>query len=226
MNQTEFRFDMHIHSTYSCDAIMSVRQVLDVARRRGLSAVALTDHNTIAGAQKAAQEIAPTNRPMIIKGEEVSTECGDIIGIFLEDPIRSRLFPEVIDEIRDRDGISIFPHPLRRKKFPSRDLIERIDLFEIFNSRTSPENNDAATHLAREVKKPGIAGSDSHFSWEIGSTYNVISGNLPANEEDLRKLIRNRCFEIHNPPVSPLTRKTNMLLSYCCKRLRRSCIQQ
>src|SRR5438128_2380207 len=48
------RADLHLHSTAS-DGKYSPAQVVEIARRTGLSAIALTDHDTIAGVLAAQQ---------------------------------------------------------------------------------------------------------------------------------------------------------------------------
>jgi predicted metal-dependent phosphoesterase TrpH len=225
MSQEAFRFDMHIHSAYSCDGLLSIEHLLEYAKRMNISAVAITDHNTIEGAQKA-QRKDPHNNPLIIVGEEISTDCGDLTGIFLQEPIRSRIFAEVIDEIHEQNGISIFPHPMRRKKFPENEVMKKLDFFEVINSRTSELKNDGAAALSTEFHIPAIAGSDSHFGWEIGSAWNSELGNDPTDEEDLRLTLNSKNFEIHGIEVNPLIRKSNMMLSYLCKQVRKSCIQR
>jgi len=220
--EQEFRFDIHIHTAYSCDGTLSPGHLMDLARRAGLGAIAITDHNTLEGAQRAQQQCSG-HVPIIIPGEEISTEYGDIIGIFLAEEIRSRVFAEVIDEIRDQGGLSILPHPFRRKKFPPSDQIERINFIESMNSRTSREKNDAAFRLAAELKRPVIAGSDSHFSWEIGNAWNAADIPAGPGPDDVRSLLLAGAFEVHGLPIKPLVRKSNLMLSYLVKNLRRTC---
>jgi hypothetical protein len=221
----EFRFDFHIHTAYSCDGNLSLEHLLDLTRRSGLGVIAITDHNTMRGLQKVPQQFSGVS-PLVIPGEEVSTDYGDITGIFLSEEIRSRVFAEVIDEIHDQGGLSIFPHPLRRKKNPPKDLIVDIDFIESVNSRTSHEKNEAALQLAMELKRPVIAGSDSHFSWEIGNAWN--SADIPAEPgpEEIRSILLANAFEVHGLPVNPLVRKSNLMLSYFLKNLRRTCRQR
>jgi predicted metal-dependent phosphoesterase TrpH len=46
--------DLHIHSTMS-DGTMSPTEIVDLAYKKGLSCIALTDHDTVAGNQEAQQ---------------------------------------------------------------------------------------------------------------------------------------------------------------------------
>ena len=44
-----FVADFHIHSRYSHDSLMHPEKILTKAKKAGLDAVAITDHNTIRG---------------------------------------------------------------------------------------------------------------------------------------------------------------------------------
>jgi predicted metal-dependent phosphoesterase TrpH len=52
MSASTDRIDLHIHSTCS-DGMLTPRQVVDLAKTAGLCAVALTDHDTVAGIPEA-----------------------------------------------------------------------------------------------------------------------------------------------------------------------------
>src|SRR5581483_2718508 len=65
------RADLHIHTTYS-DGTYTPAQVVELARRCGLSAVAITDHDTLAGVA-AARAVAPAALE-VIAGVEITTE--------------------------------------------------------------------------------------------------------------------------------------------------------
>ena len=64
--------DLHIHTTHS-DGAATVAELLGhVARDTDLHAIAITDHDTITGAQQAAK-LARQFGIEVIVGEEVST---------------------------------------------------------------------------------------------------------------------------------------------------------
>ncbi len=48
------RVELHCHTYRSRDSLMLPQQILEVCRSRGIERVAITDHNTIAGAREAA----------------------------------------------------------------------------------------------------------------------------------------------------------------------------
>ncbi len=65
------RADLHLHTTHS-DGTYTPQQVIELARRSGLAAIALTDHDTCAGVP-AARAAAGTDLE-VIAGVEISTE--------------------------------------------------------------------------------------------------------------------------------------------------------
>ena len=82
----EFRFDIHSHTVYSCDGSLSPEYLVKLARRADLGAIAITDYNTIRGAQEAQLQQSE-DCPIIIPGVEDSTVFAVIIGIFLSEEI-------------------------------------------------------------------------------------------------------------------------------------------
>ena len=67
--------DLHVHSVYS-DGTCTPRQILEEARKLGLGAVALTDHNTLAGIPEFL-EIAESTGVRAVPGVEISTAWKD-----------------------------------------------------------------------------------------------------------------------------------------------------
>jgi len=145
-----------------------------MAKKKGLSGIAITDHDTIKGALKT-KSVAFDNF-MVIVGAEVQTDKGEIIGLFLNEEIKSRKFAEVIDEIKDQDGITVLPHPYKNRQCDPKDLLEMVDLVEGLNARTSKELNYRAQNLAKNFGLPIIAGSDAHTPFEIGQAQTIIQG--------------------------------------------------
>lgn len=175
--------DLHVHSSYSFDSLVAPRDILRRAKQIGLNGIAITDHDTVQGALTAA-ELNDDNDFLVIIGAEISTDAGDIIGLFLRNDITCRDGLAVIEEIRKQGGLVILPHPYKGHKL-SDELISRVDAIEVFNSRTSSEQNDKAMALAKQYGKPMVAGSDAHFLSEIGLSKVVVES------EDVRSEILN-----------------------------------
>jgi predicted metal-dependent phosphoesterase TrpH len=169
------KVDFHIHTCYSKDSLTSLKAVVETCRKRGLDKVAITDHNTIAGAL-ALREMAPD---LIIVGEEIKTNVGEIIAYFLEEEVPKGLrLQEAIARVREQGGVVGVPHPLDRLRREAMGLthlltiVGQVDLLEVFNARTVfASDNCRARDVARERGLLATAGSDAHIAWEIGHAY-------------------------------------------------------
>jgi|LGVF01.2.fsa_nt_gb predicted metal-dependent phosphoesterase TrpH len=180
----KMKYDLHIHSKYSSDGVLEPEKIVKIAMKRGLNGIAITDHNTIKGGLKAKK--CENEDFTVIVGSEISTERGEIIGLFLEEEIKSKDVPDVISEIKDQNGIIIIPHPfdeLRHSAFhPTEEDVEFIDCIEGFNSRCIYQKyNKKAIEFASKHNLTIVAGSDAHFANEIG--------NAGIITEDIREAI-------------------------------------
>jgi predicted metal-dependent phosphoesterase TrpH len=169
-----WKVDLHLHTRFSDDGLCSPAQVVKISRAKGLSKVAITDHNSIAGALEASK-LAPD---LVIIGEEIRTKQGELLALFLKEEIPPGLDPlETIERIREQGGIVGIPHPfdrIRREAMGlySLEILEEVDFLEGFNARTIlPQDNAKALKLASERGIPVSAGSDAHTPWEIGKAW-------------------------------------------------------
>jgi len=173
--------DLHVHSSYSNDSLARPASIVRAAKRKGLDGVAITDHDTMAGALEARE----ANRDpdfLLILGAEFRSQAGDIIGLFLHEEIETRDPVELVAEIHRQGAIAVLPHPARDHKL-SNELIRMVDAIEVFNPRCSPSENRRARQLAVEHHKPMLAGSDAHTCRELGTAATIF----PAT--DLRAAI-------------------------------------
>ncbi len=84
--------DLHVHSNHS-DGTLSPEELVTLAAATGLSAFALTDHDTVSGiaaAKQAAQESTAAGRPVtVISGTEISAAYAKrdihILGLFINE---------------------------------------------------------------------------------------------------------------------------------------------
>jgi hypothetical protein len=171
----------HIHTKYSFDTCLKPEEIVKKLEELRIDLAFITDHNTIRGA-KEVKKIAEKRGVKIIIGAEYFTSIGDIIGIFLTQEIKEKHPLKVIEKIKSQGGLSILPHPYKSHTlFPT--LISKIDLIEVFNSRTPSYLNALALRLAEKYNKPKIIGSDAHFLSEIDLTImeiNSSSNNLKS----------------------------------------------
>lgn len=169
------RADLHTHSHYSRDSVLSPQAYVDACVRKGITCAAVTDHNEVQGAL-VIQRLAPFQ---VIIGEEIKTRDGEIIGLFLKELVPRGLSAEdTIRAIHEQGGIATIPHPFDvfRRNVIKRDILDRIapmvDAIEGYNCRNIFESHDArAREVAAMAGKPLTVGSDSHSPWEIGGVH-------------------------------------------------------
>ncbi len=160
--------DFHVHTIYSNDACISIKDVKQSWKKKGLIC-AITDHNTTKAWEKLREASIP-----FIPGEEIETKQGEVIGLFLNEEIKKGLdFYEVKDLIKEQGGILYAPHPfdVLRKGLAktNEELIKACDIVEVLNGRTwNPYWNIKAKIFAEKYGLAKAGGSDAHLPWEIG----------------------------------------------------------
>lgn len=182
--------DFHVHTRFSKDCRLSPRGVLEIARRRGLRGVAVTDHDTEEGGL-ATRESNRDAEFLVIPGAEIRTELGDVIGLFLHHPIRTRRFAGVLEEIRSQGGFAIVPHPLRTFGADRFATAWRqrpgVDAWELWNGRYSDAAAAKASEIFADLEiRNAVSGSDAHLSWEIGRCRTLLE-ERPDTSEALRR---------------------------------------
>jgi predicted metal-dependent phosphoesterase TrpH len=183
--------DLHTHSSASFDSLASASALVRTAARRGLTHLAITDHDRIDGAIKG-QRLAATLAPelTVIVGQELRTTGGDMIALFINRPIPPLLSPgNAIAAVRDQGGLVGIPHPFDRlrgsllRDGAMEDLLGQVDWIETHNARAlGGRANERAVELAAARGLPGIAVSDSHSAFEVGVAYTILEGDLSTPE--------------------------------------------
>ena len=194
--------DLHLHTSYS-DGWPSPAEVVDhVTLETSLDVIAITDHDTIEGAFRAAEHSERTGGVSVIVGEEVSSRQGHILGLFLERRIPPGLSAAAtVDEIHNQGGLAIAAHPFWR----TRRMAERLggpvhgigwlaaeldfDAVEVENSTPGLGfANILARRLAEGAGCACVGGSDAHILEAVGKAATVFNGRSPRA---LRSAIEN-----------------------------------
>ena len=149
----------------------------------------------------ALKERAPFT---VIMGEEIKTTEGEVIALFMREPLPAEPVPkglppvETVKRIKALGGLVVVPHPfdrLRRSPLNARALEEVLpyaDAVEVLNARTwVAADNERSRRLSRAWNLPATAGSDAHTLGEIGAAY-VEMEPFDGPDEFLRALVRGR----------------------------------
>ncbi|MCW4047479.1 MAG: CehA/McbA family metallohydrolase [Candidatus Bathyarchaeota archaeon] len=184
----QVKADLHVHTVYSADSVITPKELVFYARKSGLTAVAVTDHNQVEGAWRIAKE---TDFP-IIPGTEVSSLHGHIVGLNVQEAIpRGLSAEETVDRIHHAGGIAIACHPFALFKGGSigKHVTGKFDAVEVINASSFPFRRSVkkATQIAESFKLAQVAGTDAHYGPVIGRAYTLI--NAEPNVEDVVKAI-------------------------------------
>ena len=176
------RYDLHIHTNYSPCSLNKMETILKVAKRKGLSGIAITDHHIINGALET-RKLNKDKDFEVITGEEITTEYGDVVALYIHERIKTRKLFEVIDEVKKQDGLIFVAHPFRwapwqRFRYPLEKLRGKIQGIEAFNSRNVGWANKKAEKKAERLKLAKIGSSDAHIPIEIGNGVTIFDGDL------------------------------------------------
>ncbi len=185
------RFDLHVHSDYSPDGHSTVEEILQAAKQKGLDGVAITDHDTTAGAIRA-MEVVDRVAPglLVIPGQEISTKAGHLIvlGITKEIP-KGMPVKDTIAMAHELGGTVVVPHPDQRTRHGMR-IPRGADAVEVYNSRyIFGYHNFVTARKVNRRKMPAVAGSDAHVASMVGQAVTEVAAqrNVPAVLKAIRE---------------------------------------
>lgn len=176
----KMKIDLHCHTEASWDCSSPIEKFPKRLIEQGIKVQAITDHNEIWGAVKLKELVEREGHNLtIIVGEEILTNEGEIIGLFLKQKVEKGLSPEeTIEKVREQGGITILPHgfdPYKRSRLEvdARERVdEHLDIIETFNTRVSNNKwNSAAYDFARNNNRLMSAGSDAHTLRDVGTAW-------------------------------------------------------
>jgi predicted metal-dependent phosphoesterase TrpH len=168
------RFDLHLHSYFSADAASAPEELIAAAKKRGLSGIAITDHDTCEvheylidkGLERPDGE--PVDGFLVVPGVEVSTADGHLLCVGTTLPVmRGEPASQVVKAIEDRGGVAIPSHPYDRWRAGIRqEILDTLDLkaIEVFNAAAKRECNEQAYAYATSRGLSMTASSDAHHA--------------------------------------------------------------
>ena len=187
------RADLHMHTNASDGWPTPLELVEHAARRAGLDVIAVTDHDTIEGALRAAEYAGRRSKLHVIIGEEVSSRDGHIIGLFLEHAVKPGLSAAAtVHAIHEQGGIAIAPHPFWRTSRVVRAgnpvhgvgwLAAELPFDAIEVENATPGFyvfNRLARRLNMGLGAAELGCSDAHIVDAVGRAFTQFPGKTPA----------------------------------------------
>lgn len=173
-----YKVDLHTHSIASPDGSLRLVDYADMLANGILDYIAITDHDRIDFALEARSKLGDG----IIVGEEIRTIEGELIGLFLDEPVPPGLTArETAERIHTQHGLVYVPHPFETVRSGMSDaalykIANLVDIVETYNGRAVFQNRSAVAEVwARQHKRPGAASSDAHGKIGWGKTYSEIA---------------------------------------------------
>jgi len=196
--------DLHVHSYASHDSISSPKDIIKEASKKGIDCIAITDHGEV----KAFDEIkkyALSKGILVIKGIELKSDKGDIIGLNIKEKIPEGLSAqETIKRIKNQNGFVVIPHPFFWHYQFNEGLdsvLNDIDAVEVLNASIPKSANKKALDFVKKNDLPFTAGSDAHSPCFVGDVYLEIPGDK-LSVKDILVAIKNRKGKVRGKEVN------------------------
>jgi predicted metal-dependent phosphoesterase TrpH len=194
------KLDLHIHTIYSGDSLITPEFALKYAKIKKLDGFAITDHDTLK-AYEILKKKNSNNELIIIPGMEIKTHIGEIMALFIDEQLNfnnDNHFINIVEKIRENNGLIIIPHPfdfLRdnalKMNYINDSLIKKfIDGIEVINSRIIFKKCvQKARDFSQKYNLFETGGSDAHSKEEIGNGYTLIPDANKSHESIRESLL-------------------------------------
>lgn len=223
------KFDLHCHTREgSIDARVGIEEYVKKLIQEGFDGMLVTDHNSYKGYQKwtRIRDRIQTSRPFtVLKGIEYDTRDGGHFIAVLPEGVYCRLLElrglsarQLERLVHNLGGILGPAHPYGTGFFAfmnthtgkkHRQLLDKIDFIETFNSCTHPFSNQMAGTLAHRYQKPHFAGSDAHVHSHVGSAYTIFEHPVHTNDDLIREVKRGNGLHVEDSLLQNMYRSQN-----------------
>ena len=193
------RADLHMHTNFSDGWPSPADLIGHVISCTDLRVIAVTDHDTIEGALRAAEIATRLGKIEVVVGEEVSSRDGHILGLYLERRVRPGMSAAAtLHAIHEQGGLAVAPHPFWRTHRTVRNggvvhgvgwLAAELDFDAIEVENATPGFyvfNRMARRLSLGLGAAETGSSDAHILDAIGRAFTEFRGRSAA---DLRRAI-------------------------------------
>ena len=198
--------DLHTHTTpRSDDSFLKPDELIVHAKRVGLDAVCLTEHDWFWDEEEIAK-LCQRHNFLVLPGVELTTEEAHLLVFGLKKYVfgmhRASFVKRLVDEA---GGAIIVAHPYRRhfpigaepedeRYYPAltraceNPVFEVADAIEVLNGRGSKKENAFSLKISKELNLRGVASSDAHEIQDIGSAATFFERKIGNLQELIAEL--------------------------------------
>ena len=201
--------DLHIHTIYSPDSVITPQALLKRAQKLGLDIICITDHSVFEDNMELETLKTLSKKPLIIRGVELATDNGEILIFGLKDDFWKKqmkgmeVLPsttKVIEAVHNFGGVAIWAHPFREFNVMHYDIeyarFKGINILEGLNGRNSAQENLEAADYAKANNYKIVGGSDAHKASDIGKCLTLFKEKIHTEEEFIHALKRSNYIPI------------------------------
>lgn len=176
----------------SKDSSLPLEEIVEIARKKGLDAICITDHDSME-IRAFAEEYARKTGFTILVGIEFYSLQGDIIAFGIRDYPKERISAqEFLDLVKEQGGICYSAHPFRNNRRGMEEhLLEVTGLsgIEVLNGSTHREACMKAAAYARKLGLVPVGASDCHVPEKVGVCATYVPMEV-RTEADLVRAFR------------------------------------
>ncbi|MBN2094877.1 MAG: hypothetical protein JW727_02415 [Candidatus Aenigmarchaeota archaeon] len=178
----DYLIDTHLHTPAS-DGHSDYAEILRVASSRGLSALAVTDHGTMAGVGPM-QALAGDFEVEIVPGIEINSGQMHVVGLGVCEPVPNGLgIEKTFHEIDAQDGLIIIAHPTNGRQIYLSEVAGLLDSYfvgvecmGIHGGYGVPYKFGNAFKFCKQYGLPRIGCTDAHRANHVGLIATVCGG--------------------------------------------------
>lgn len=210
--------DLHIHEkNFSKDSFLELDEIVTIAKRRGLDAICITDHDGMGLKEYAAEYTKKTGFPVFV-GIEFYSLQGDILAFGIDSYPDHRISAqEFIDFVHEQGGVVISAHPFRHNRRGLEDnlaTLRGVDAIEILNGSTMPDATMKAVQYARKHGFAVTGGSDCHYPHKVGVCATYFPNEVRTEEELIQAIKNHECKPAFHQDHSYYVWDINKLIHY------------
>ena len=202
-----FTVDLHVHTfpASQCSSA-SAEDMLQEAKRIGLDAVCITDHNYV-WQPADIEALSSRNDIPVFMGNEITTDRGDMLVFGMYEDVQGIIkLQELKQRVDAADGFMIAAHPFRGflifntneigltiEKAMERPIWKMVHALEVLNGKVTERENIFAGKVAAGLGMPATGGSDAHDVQGVGKYATCFKERI-ANEKELVEALKSGAY--------------------------------